>query len=217
MLNDVSVSFLLSSGKGNNVSYLFQGREVDKFDDEIKDLFQPEKYPFYWPGNVAIFGGHIEEKETPIKALKREMKEELKLDLTDDDFKKMRPITYRWKKDTERILNEANDVFQGNVYGFLGFGLDDKIPACVLGKDRKKYRENDTYRDWIFDRKEDHYFALNIDEEKKLVDYEGVGAIWLPHWAARSVVTVPIDKLALLDDMTKKIKSGELEIKVKKK
>ncbi|MEK6830725.1 MAG: NUDIX domain-containing protein [Nanoarchaeota archaeon] len=217
MSEKISVSLLLAAGKGYDLSYLLQGREVDKSDHEIKDLFQPGKYPFYWPGNVAIFGGHIDENETPVEALKREMKEELKLDLDENYISSLELRTYKWKYCTNKILAEAEEAFHGNVLGFLGFGLDDKIPSCVLGKDRKRYENGVTYRNWIFDREEDHYFTANIGKETELKDYEGAGAIWVPHWVTRSICTVPIDKIALLDDMTKRINSGELEIKVKRK
>ncbi|MBS3080486.1 NUDIX domain-containing protein [Candidatus Pacearchaeota archaeon] len=213
-MTQVTVNLLLASGKGHNLSYLLQGREVDI--SHKTDKFKSGEYPFYWPGNVSIFGGHIDDGETPQQAFKREIKEELKLYLSDEYVSRMDLRTYRWKEDTDRILTEANEVFQGNVNGFLGFGLDEKIPSCVLGKDRTKYVFV-TYRDWIFDRSEDHYFAANIGESTPLTDYEGFGAIWPPHWVARSVCMVPIDKIALLDDMTKRVKTGELEIKVIKK
>ena len=58
----ISVSLLLTtpSEKAGSIDYLLQGREVDKSDHpKAKEIFQPGRYPFYWPGAVAIYGGHI--------------------------------------------------------------------------------------------------------------------------------------------------------------
>ena len=49
-----------------------------------------------------------------------------------------------------------------------------------------------------------------------LEDLEGAGATWLPHWVARSIASVPVDKIAILDDMVQRVRLGELEIKVKR-
>ena len=213
-MSNSAVSLILVTGKEHNMNYLVQGRDVDKSDHERKDLFQSGNYPFYWPGAVSLFGGGIEEGETWENAFIREIKEELGLDLS-KEIPNMDYRVYNWKKDTIQILNEANDFFQGNVPGFLGFNLDEKIPSCALGNDRKKFR-NATYRDWLYGRETDYYLAANIGKPDLKIR-EGVGLNWSPHWLVRAMTMVPVDKLAILDDMTKRIKSGELEIKLKKK
>ncbi len=219
MSEEVSVNLMLVSGTGYNVSYLAQGREVSKVDMEEKlpNVFKPGAYPFYWPGNVSFFGGGIKDGESPQEAFKREVKEELGIDLTDEKLAGMEQIKYDWKKDTNRIIGEANEIFRGHVSNFLGFGLDDPLPNSTLNKgDRERYAgKNLTYRDWLYGREEgDYFFVGNIGEQVTLQDREGAGSIWLPHWVARSVSMVPVDKIGLLDDMTKRVKSGELEIRV---
>ncbi len=220
MADEVSVNLILVSGTGYNVSYLVQGREVDKSDLYVSrpELFKPGSYPFYWPGNVSFFGGGIEDGETPQAAFKREVMEETGLDLTDDKVALFKMTTYRWVQDTHRIIAEANEAFQGHVPNFLGFSLNERLPNSALNKrDRDRYGDKPlTYQDWIFDRETDHYLAANIGESIDLPDNEGAGSIWVPHWVARSICMVPIDKIALLDDMTQRIRSGELEIKVKR-
>ncbi len=221
----ISVSFLPVYTEGKDVAYYLQGREVDKSHNSRTDLFQPGNYVFYWPGNVAIFGGHLEPGEDPVQALKREMKEEISkkdLEKLEQHVVQQETRTYRWKDERERvlgILEEANELFQGNVYNFLGFGMNDIVPSSTLNRgDRKRYgAELPTYKEWIFGREEDHYLIMDVSEQLKLTDKEGLGGIWLPHWVARSVCMVPIDKIALLDDMNQRIKSGTLEIKIPQK
>lgn len=220
----ISVSFLPVYGKGRELGYLFQGREVDKSHHSRKDLFQAGRYPFYWPGNVSIFGGGVNQEENPIDALKRELKEEIKeIESIEKYLTSGEMRTYRWKYETEKIeniLNESNEIFQGNLYNFLGFGLNDIVPSSALNRgDRTHYGiELPTYKEWIFNREEDHYFVFHVGENSlNLTDKEGLGGIWLPHWVARSICMVPIDKIALLDDMNKRMKSGELEIKISQK
>ncbi|MEK6914066.1 MAG: NUDIX domain-containing protein [Nanoarchaeota archaeon] len=221
--DSISVSFLPVYTAGKDVNYYLQGREVDKSHHPRTDLFQPGNYPFYWPGNVAIFGGHLEPGENPVQALKREMKEEIKeIESLDQHIHSQELRSYRWKDESERILgiiDEANELFQGNVYNFLGFSLNDIVYSSALNRgDRKRYGvELPTYKEWIFGREIDHYLIMDVDEQLKLTDKEGLGGIWLPHWVARSICMVPIDKIALLDDMNKRIKKGTLEIKISQK
>ena len=72
-----SVNLILTTGKGKDVEYLMQGREVDKSDlyGSRPDLFQPGKYCFYWPGACSFFGGGIREGESPEEAFKREVEQ----------------------------------------------------------------------------------------------------------------------------------------------
>jgi len=216
----VAVSLLLVRGKGYKIDYLFQGREVDKSDlyESRPDLFQPGEYCFYWPGAVAMFGGGMLAKETPSQAFAREMGEELpELKLSQDFIKNnMTQRTYHWKDDVPRIMTEAEEVFQGNVGCFFGPDLDSPVPTSALGPDRDKL--GITYGEWLNEREEDHYFVMNVgsNDMGNLKDREGAGAIWLPHWVARSLVSVPCDKVALLDDMVQRVRSGELEIMVKR-
>ena len=55
----------------------------------------------------------------------------------------------------------------------------------------------------------------NVISYWEMCNTEGASSIWMPHQFARALVMVPCDKLALLDDMSIKIQSGKLEIKVK--
>ena len=213
---DVSVNLLLVRGSGSNMQYLVQGREVDKSHllPQKADLFSPGKYCFYWPGAVALFGGHMEEGETPVQALQREIGEEELPNLDPTIFGRLDHRVYNWKTDVPRVLAEAEDVFQGNVNCFFGCDLNAPVPTAALGKDRGL--EEITYMDWMLQRESDHYFALNIGNltaGEGLKDREGLGAYWVPHWLARSIATVPIDKIAILDDMVQRVRSGELEIK----
>jgi len=218
MSKEISANLILVNGKGHDVSYLVQGREVDKSDHPRTDLFQPGKYPFYWPGAICSFGGGIEDGGDVRESFARELREELDWALTPEDILGFDHRFYNWKEDTLRILDEADEVFQGNVAGFLGFSLDEKIPACVLGQDRQRYEgKSATYQDWLYCREEgDHYFVGDISVKREFTDLEGVGAFWVPHYIARSLVVPPCDKVALLDDMTRRVKDGKLEIRVKR-
>ena len=217
----ISVSFLPVYGKGKEVMYYLQGREVDKSQHPRTDLFQPGNYPFYWPGNVAIFGGHLERGEDPVQGLKREMREELKEAESLDQYVISQELrTYQWRDEKDKILgilDEANELFQGNVNNFLGFGLNDIVPSSAFNRgDRARYGvELPTYKEWIFGREEDHYLVMDVKKQLKLTDKEGLGGVWLPHWVTRSTCTVPIDKIALLDDMNRRIRAGTLDIKIK--
>ncbi len=46
------------------------------------------------PGKIGFFGGHLEEHETPVEALLREIKEELKYDLVSYELLETQQITY---------------------------------------------------------------------------------------------------------------------------
>ena len=216
MSGEISANLILVSGEGYDVSYLVQTREVDKSDHPKKALFQPGKYPFYIPGGLALFGGAIDPDENPKEAFARELQEELGW-VNLEDLSEFNQRFYNWEKDTPRILAEAEEVFQGNVAGFLGFGLNEKIPGCLLGNDRKRYEgTNTTYKDWLYNREGDYYFIGDIQDRSEYTDKEGAGAVWLRHDVVRAGVFLPGDKIVFLDDMTRRIKSGKLEIKVKK-
>jgi hypothetical protein len=214
---DVAVSLLLVRGSGYKVDYLMQGREVDKSDlyEKLPNAFQPGRYAFYWPGAAALFGGHMNEGETPEQTLEREMNEELPvLNLTPEKIRGMELRTYNWRIDVPRVLGEAEEVFQGNLMGFFGQDLSAPVPSCALGKDRKM--KGISYMNWMLEREPDHYIAMNIGDRNagnNLRDMEGAGAAWVPHFVARSITSVPIDKIAMLDDMVKRYNSGELEIR----
>ena len=126
---------------------------------------------------------------------------------------------YQWSPNLVRtILGEADEVFQGNVRSFLGFELYGEVPKCALNRKDRKNFDFLTNMGWICARTDgDYYLSATVDKKIDFTDYEGIGAVWAPHWLARSIATVPIDKLALLDDMTKKIKAGKLETKIPQK
>lgn len=215
-LEKISVNVIGVTGEGFNVKYMIQGRDVDKSDHPRKDLFQPGRYPFYWPGAVSVFGGEMEPNETPEQGALRELSEELQIRLSREQLSSAEMRSYVWKRDAQMLYEELNDFFHGNLDAFFGPNLHSKIPSCVLGKERKKFESKNfgygaTYWDWLKDR-EDHYLAADFSQPLDLSAKEGIGAIWLPHWVTRSIHTSPCDKFALLDDMMKRAKAGKLYI-----
>lgn len=203
------VSLLATAGGGFNTLYLFQGRNA------IRPDFQRGEYPFIWPGALGIFGGAIEEGETPKEGILREMNEELHITLTPEQISQAELREYLWKRDAERIYEKANNFFHGNLPNFFGPSLESIVPSSALGNDRSefmsKYGNSGTRMDWLKGRT-DYYLAVDFKDILDLTTYEGVGAVWLPHWAARATVGAPCDKLAILDDMVKKVEAGKLAI-----
>lgn len=78
------------------------GREVSiiVFYDKENFLIQDRREMNKWGEEYGIFGGRIEEGESPEQALKREIKEELKLDIKN----------YKLFKDYEETVNLTKDV-----------------------------------------------------------------------------------------------------------
>ncbi len=215
-LEQISVNLLATAGTGFDVKYLIQGRNA------IKLNLPKGKYPFYWPGALSVFGGQIEKGESPEQGALREISEELHLNFTPEQMSNIELRTYNWKEDAIKLYEEINEFFHGNLAGFFGPSFSDKLPSCVLGKEREKFEAardswdiEGTYFDWLRERT-DHYLVADFETPLDLKDYEGIGAIWLPHWAARAIVTTACDKLAILDDIVKKAKAGKLQIEPNK-
>ncbi|MEK6760753.1 MAG: NUDIX domain-containing protein [Nanoarchaeota archaeon] len=208
-LEKISVNLIATAGNGFDVSYLLQGRNA------VKTNLKKGAYPFYWPGALSVFGGRIEHGETPEQGALREIREELKLEFNREQLSATELRTYEWSKEsTLNLYQELDDFFHGNMESFFGPDLYSIVPSCVLGKEREKFEDSHisaTYFDWLRGRT-DHYLVADFKEPLDCGVYEGVGRIWLPHWATRAIVTTPCDKLALLDDMMRRVKSGKLQI-----
>jgi len=213
-LEKTSVNFIPVAGKDFNVQYLLQGRNV------IKENLSKGNYPFFFPGICCVWGGAIEQGETPLEGILRETNEELHLNISKDQVSTSALRIYNWEKDAVNLWGELNEFFHGNLAGFFGPSLNDKVPDCVLGKDRKSFKEIygdfGTYFDWIKGR-EDHYLVVDFEQPFDATAYEGVGAFWTPHYITRSIVTSTCDKFALLDDMMRRAKAGKLDIESVKK
>lgn len=68
-----------------------------------------------FPNHWDLFGGHVDEGETPEQALVRELKEELNLDITDYQFYKTFESTNETKPNTKfvfivKINQDANEL-----------------------------------------------------------------------------------------------------------
>ena len=188
------------------------GRYKDSYLIQARDVVRPEliegKYNFIFPGACSLFGGGLREVEHPEAGLKRILSEQM------DGLKLpevLEPKFYVWRRDLGEVMERLDSVFGGNVNVLLGFDLEGKIPQQALGNDRG---DDLSYRAFLYGLDQDHYFVA--DFEAKALDNvnvrEGVGAYWVPHQIARSLVMVPGDKLALLDDIALRVLAGELSI-----
>jgi 8-oxo-dGTP diphosphatase len=66
---------------------MYKGAGVILIDDKGRVLLQyRDKNTSWYPNYWGVFGGQIEEGETPEKAVRREAKEELEIELTDLKF-----------------------------------------------------------------------------------------------------------------------------------
>lgn len=138
----------------------------------------------------------------------------MKLEFSPEQLKNTSLRSYDWNKQALELYRELDDFFHGNLGNFFGQSLYGRIPSSALGKDREAFEKAHiagTHLDWLRGRT-DHYLVADFDNELDVTDYEGVGRIWMPHWAARAIVTTACDKLAILDDMKKKVESGRLQI-----
>ena len=176
--------------KTNSGLYLVQARDV------IKPQFNRGEYPFIFPGACSLFGGTIEDNESGEEGFRREMSEELP-GLT---FPSLEYRLYNFGTQLDEVYGRINDTYHGNLPAFLGFGLNDLIPQEALGKANRGKKL--TYRDWLAGVQEYHLYVGDIKQED-LNDIklgEGSRILWLPEEAARALVMVPQDKLALLDE-----------------
>ncbi|MBI2498688.1 NUDIX domain-containing protein [Candidatus Woesearchaeota archaeon] len=182
--------------------YLVQRRDV------FVPKFEPGKYPFLFPGACSLVGGGIEETDkTPVEGLEREVEEELGLEREGseklDRFTLPSRLDYRlydFSKQLDDVFGRINEAYHGNLPAFLGFKLDELIPEEAAGKWRGKKL---TYKDWLSGEDEYHLWVADIssDVSKKIRFEEGSRSpIWLPADSGNSLVMVPSDKLALLDE-----------------
>lgn len=183
--------------------YLLQRRDVSNPE------FQDGHYPFIFPGAYSLFGGDIEEGETPLAGFRREMGEELPAlkQLQDENFTSR---SYHWERDLPEVLGRIDQVFKGNMYAFLGFDFEAVIPECARGNGKIKAR---TYHDFFLENQADHFYIADLnqtDVNPTLVE-EGK-SIWLPDYVARSLVMVPSDKVALLDDIAQEVIAGRIKL-----
>lgn len=182
--------------------YLIQARDVyvevyDKDKKVFKPPFKPGEYSFLFPGACSLFGGHMEEGETPTQAFEREIKKEELKGLTLPEELEYR--LYDFSTQLDEVYGRVNDAYHGNIPAFLGFGLEDLVPQEALGRARGR---SITYRDWLSSVREYNLYIANItqDQFKNVELGEGARFLWVPEEAGRTLVMVPQDKLALLDD-----------------
>jgi hypothetical protein len=188
------------------------GRAGDSYLIQARDVVKPElirgKYNFIFPGACSFFGGGLREREHQKSGLTRVVDGQLEGLILPWILE---PTVYVWRRDLSEIMERLDSVFGGNVNVLLGFDLDGKIPQQALGNDRG---DDLSYRAFLYGLDQDHYFVA--DFEKGALDNvnvrEGVGAYWVKHQIARSLVMVPGDKLALLDDIASRVLAGELKI-----
>lgn len=183
-------------------NYLIQVR------DAKKPGLSPGAYPFRFPGAASLFGGQMEKSETPESGLRRELTEELPGARIPSSLLHR---VYLWRECLDTVLERINETFHGNVNAFLGFDLDAKVPSEAAGKDRDK---NLTYRQLIQLIEKDNFYIGELESNalQNVSLGEGSAIRFVPHDIAKSLVMVPSDKLALLDDISRRVLSGELEI-----
>ena len=174
----------------NNGLYLVQARDV------IKPQFEPGKYPFIFPGACSLFGGLMEGDETPRQGFEREISEELEGIAVPNELEHR---VYDFSRQLDEVCGRINEAYHGNLPAFLGFGLSDLVPQEALGKANRGKRI--TYRDWLHGVEEYNLYVCNLsqDDLRNVRLREGSKILWLPEEAARALVMVPQDKLALLD------------------
>lgn len=195
-----NASLIAIVGGEGNLDYLLQVRNINV------SKFKPGEYPFTFPGACSFPGGEIEDTETPQEGFNRELKEEIPSLVLP---KELEHRLYDWNKQIGEVLERANNALNGNLYSILGFDLDSKIPKCALGKWRDK---NLTYRDFLNERVE-HFYIAKLNSQEKVDIKEGAKSIWLPYDVMMSIVMYPGDKLALLDDITKRLEAGEIALR----
>jgi len=189
------------------------GRVREDYLLQMRDVYVPKfangEYNFIFPGACSLFGGTIDNNETAEHAFKRELDEELP-GLTIRRILEHR--VYDWGKQLDEVLGRLNDTFHGNVDSFLGFDLNSYVPGCAMGEARSKPL---TYREWIYLVTDDNFYVCNIESDQLIGQQikEGSAYATIPYFIAKSLVIVPTDKLALLDDIARRIGSGEIELK----
>lgn len=90
-------------------------------------------YPNYW----SLLGGHIEENETPLEALKREMIEEIEYPLRESSFvgtfdDNLGSLVYVFKSEIDKTLDEL-PLHEGQKLGYFNFEeiIQMKIPEVL--------------------------------------------------------------------------------------
>lgn len=200
-------SLIAFTGKENKASYLIQGRDVRK------PQLKAGEYPFLYPGACSFFGGWKEGEETPEQTFRREIREETGIVIPESEGFEQR--FYDWSRDLDKVYGEINEIFHGNLPGFLGFSLEGVVESCLLGRFRGQFKGK-AYREWMGEiMNAENYFIKRLDTENSMGEIklrEGTRAAWIPHQIARAVVMYPSDKLALLHDIAIRVRAGELEI-----
>ena len=187
-------SLILRVIKDNELYYFVQQR------DNI------ENAPFIFPGAFSLFGGAVEEGETPEQAIKREMEEELP-NMKINRFIEHR--CYNWdKEDIDTVETDIAESFNHNFRALRGFNYGDLVPEEALGKHRK---EVITYLEFISSVEEDHLFIADCKPEDvlKLKVKEGERGLLLPASVCVALVFCPTDKLALMHDYSKYLTEQE--------
>ena len=217
-MSDKSANLILRINDPNprNDLYLVQERQLSRHPIIIDSEGHIEKgrdyssVSFIWPGAYSIFGGHIKDGETVEQAFEREIGDELR----NLDLKKLnieREITYKWSRDLRNVLSKANKYFNGNIESFLGFDFNSRIPSCAYGRYRNQVIIP-TFYEWVIER-EDYYVIATVDKKPEIKVSEGEQGTWVPSHLCRALSMVPVDKLALLDDMAGRIAKSLLDWK----
>ncbi len=141
-----------------------------------------------FPGNYSLFGGEVKKGESAEQALKREIKEELDLDLENEDFQFYK--TFNWKQEYVKILSELKQHYQGDFNRILHH------PQEIFQREAEEIIDN--------------LYILTLDKDK--VDFlrarEGTEEI-ISFTYIIYLKMLPLDKLMLLYYLSNKAENNK--------
>lgn len=151
--------------------------------EEILLQLRDDKVGIRFPGVYSLFGGALENSETPEEGLRRELEEELGITLQ-NSCRLLR--TYFWEEDYERVVKGIRRKLP-NVDYYWGFD-----PARV---DRAQFP------------REDNLFLLTMTKAgiEGLVINEGREMKLFSPDAAKAAIMIPADKLMVLEYIINRI------------
>jgi 8-oxo-dGTP pyrophosphatase MutT (NUDIX family) len=149
------------------------------YDHKMLLQLRDNKIGIRYPGVYSLFGGKIENDETPLHAMQREIEEELGLHIESSDI--VKHIAFDWKNHFNEYYARIKK-FYPNVDELLGYPLskfEEEIRGTVEVDNLfiKRLSEN-----------EFNSLKLNEGRSKDLVSYD----------AAKAVLAVPLDKIMIL-------------------